>query len=245
MPYLGRCPTTSCGSGHPFGQRRPPHVDPPAPIAFVVKTYRLAEQPTQHLDLTVQVRRRRQGPKTAIARVVTDLSAFGGAKSTALQDKGPGANAQQKVWGGAVETTGLAAGTQLVPVRVTDKSAAKVTQVVPVYIFAGSLLEVGQGKPLATVKDAVAAAVAGDAIVLGDGTYRGVSNKNAALGGKNIVIVGNNGPTAVTIDCGGSQRFFSLNNSGENLAATIAGVTIKNCAFGALRNRLVSGVRRW
>ncbi len=82
-----------------------------------------------------------------------------------------------------------------------------------------------------TIQAAVTAAGSGDTVIIADGTYSGVGNRDIDFGGKSLTVQSASGDSAKTvIDCGGSSsanhRGFYI-HSGET-AAVISGLTIKN-----------------
>ncbi len=81
-----------------------------------------------------------------------------------------------------------------------------------------------------TLQAGIDAALAGDTLSLGDGTFVGAGNRDLDLGGKDLVIVGASGdPASVVIDAQGSSgdphRVFTF-HSGETSATLIANVTL-------------------
>ena len=82
----------------------------------------------------------------------------------------------------------------------------------------------------ATIQAAIDAAVAGDEVVVADGTYAGPGNKDLdfGAGGKAITVRSESGnATTCIIDCLGSGRGFHFHNS-ETSAAVVSGFTIRN-----------------
>ncbi len=79
-----------------------------------------------------------------------------------------------------------------------------------------------------TIQAAITAAATGDQILIRDGTYTGVSNKNLSFGGKAITVrSANDNPGACIIDCQSNGRAFIFNN-GESGNAVVQGITIRN-----------------
>lgn len=80
-----------------------------------------------------------------------------------------------------------------------------------------------------TIQQAVDAAVPGDEILLEDGLFEGVGNRDITFAGKDLIVRSRNGAAACTIDAGGSlsepHRAFRLDD-GETQAARIDGITI-------------------
>ena len=91
----------------------------------------------------------------------------------------------------------------------------------------------------ATIQAAVNAAAGGDTVLLADGTYTGVGNRDIDFGGKNLVVTSQNGPSRTIIDCNGTytsdasgnHRGFYLHNGETN--AIISGLTIENGREGS------------
>ena len=102
-----------------------------------------------------------------------------------------------------------------------------------------------------TIQAAVNASTNGDEIVLTDGTFTGVGNREVDFLGKEIVIRSQNGAAATTINCGGQNGFFFTSSETDlsqlrnvtitsaNLAVAcnpgsplISGCSITACSFG-------------
>ena len=95
--------------------------------------------------------------------------------------------------------------------------------------FADSLLVPSQ---YATIQDAIDAAVAGDEVVIADGTYTGVGNRDLDFGGKAITVRSASGdPALCVIDCQGDDidphRGFYFHSS-ESADSVVEGLTITN-----------------
>ncbi len=86
---------------------------------------------------------------------------------------------------------------------------------------------VGPDGPKATFQAAIDATSAGDEVVVADGVYSGIGNRNISYHGKPITVRSANGPKQCVIDCGGSDRAFTLAD-GETLDSVIQGFTIRN-----------------
>lgn len=83
-----------------------------------------------------------------------------------------------------------------------------------------------------TIMAGVNAAVSGDTVLLADGLYTGAGNRGIDFGGRDIVLMSENGPHTCIIDCEYQDRGFYL-HTGETSAAHIIGITIRNgFAFG-------------
>jgi predicted outer membrane repeat protein len=80
--------------------------------------------------------------------------------------------------------------------------------------------------PFATIQEGLDAAVAGDEVVVADGTYSGVGNRDLDFRGKGVALhSANNDPTTCTIAPAQFGRGFFF-HSGETGAATVRGFTI-------------------
>jgi len=78
-----------------------------------------------------------------------------------------------------------------------------------------------------TIQTAINASANGDTVVVADGTYSGVGNRNLNFNGRNITVRSAHGPASCTINCGGLTRAFVFSN-GETASAVVEGFTITN-----------------
>jgi predicted outer membrane repeat protein len=76
-----------------------------------------------------------------------------------------------------------------------------------------------------TIQAAINAAVNGDEIVLGDGTYRGTGNRDMDFKGKAVTVQSEKGAEGCVIDCQNAGRGFVF-HSGESSGSILEGVTI-------------------
>ena len=81
------------------------------------------------------------------------------------------------------------------------------------------------------IQDAINASVNGDEVVVADGTYTGIGNRDIDFKGKAITVRSQNGFVNCAIDCQGTQsdphRGFKF-ISGETTASVLDGFTITN-----------------
>jgi hypothetical protein len=81
--------------------------------------------------------------------------------------------------------------------------------------------------PKATIQAGINVAEEGDDVVVADGVYTGVGNKNLSFDGKTIHVQSESGPKACIIDCERDGRGFHLQR-GETPDAIIDGFTVRN-----------------
>ena len=98
-------------------------------------------------------------------------------------------------------------------------------------ISLGAIINVPADQP--TIQAGIDAATAGDSVLIANGTFTGIGNKNLDLLGKAIELKSENGPLHTTIDCENDGRGFYI-HSGEGEDTILKGFTIKNCtdSFG-------------
>ena len=94
-----------------------------------------------------------------------------------------------------------------------------------------SLGDGSESAPFATIQRAVDAAVDGDTVLMGDGTYTGSGNRDVVVESKSLVVRSVNGSELTTIDCQADsldrhRAFSCLGNSTH--AVTIDGFSIIN-----------------
>ncbi|MCP4312894.1 MAG: right-handed parallel beta-helix repeat-containing protein [Bacteroidetes bacterium] len=86
---------------------------------------------------------------------------------------------------------------------------------------------VGPGETYTTIQAGIDAAVAGDIVVVRDGTYTGTGNKDLDFYGKAITLRSEHGAATTIIDCENSGRGFYF-HSGETISSVVDGFTITN-----------------
>lgn len=76
-----------------------------------------------------------------------------------------------------------------------------------------------------TIQAGIDAAVNGDTVLIADGIYTGLGNKNLDFAGRAILVVSENGPHSCIIDCEQMGRGFYF-HSGETANSIVDGFTI-------------------
>jgi len=106
--------------------------------------------------------------------------------------------------------------------------------------------------PYDSIAEAIAAAADGMLVVVLDGTYTGLGNRDLSFNGKKIEVRSQNGPSRCVIDCGGAGRAFIF-DSGESSDSVLRGLTITggsagkgggvycNGASPIIRNNVIAG----
>ena len=84
-----------------------------------------------------------------------------------------------------------------------------------------------------TIQEAIDAAFNGDTVLVADGTYTGIGNKNLDFSGKAITVTSENGPFDCTIDCENDGRGFYF-QSGETSNSVLSGFTVTNGSVGGM-----------
>ncbi len=94
--------------------------------------------------------------------------------------------------------------------------------------FVGDPLEDGSlAYSFNTFQEGIDAAVGGDTVMVLDGTYSGVGNRDIDFLGKAITVRSMNGPGNCIIDCQGEGRGFYF-HSNETVTSLVQGFTIRN-----------------
>ncbi len=90
--------------------------------------------------------------------------------------------------------------------------------------------------PFDAIQEGIYAAAPGDTVLVADGTYTGIGNREIRYQGKAITVRSENGPENCTVDCGavvtetrGGFYFYS----GEGPGAVLEGMTITGSSFNA------------
>lgn len=78
-----------------------------------------------------------------------------------------------------------------------------------------------------TIQAGIDAAVSGDTVLVANGTYTGAGNKDLDFGGREIVVMSENGPENCIIDCQNDARGFYF-HSNETSNSVVDGFTIIN-----------------
>ena len=94
-------------------------------------------------------------------------------------------------------------------------------------VYAPSPVTISVPGDLSTIQAAINVAIAGDTVLVADGTYTGPGNRNLDLLGKDLVLRSENGPASTIIDCENLGRGINVIN-GETSDAVIDGFTITN-----------------
>jgi len=92
---------------------------------------------------------------------------------------------------------------------------------------AGSSSNVGTVQsPFLTLQQGLSAIGNGGQVIVNDGLYKGVGNKNLSIASQSSSITSLNGPNKTIIDCEGSGYAFEVFSAGS---VTFTGFTIRNC----------------
>ena len=82
-------------------------------------------------------------------------------------------------------------------------------------------------KDYPTIQQGIDTAINGDTVLVADGTYKGIGNRDIDFKGKDIIVVSENGAESTIIDCENEGRGFYF-YSGETKKAILSGFTITN-----------------
>lgn len=89
----------------------------------------------------------------------------------------------------------------------------------------GDIIHVPGFQP--TIQAGIDAAANGDTVLVADGVYTGIGNRDLDFGGKAITVQSENGPENCIINCESSGRGFIFQN-GEGSSSVVSGLTIIN-----------------
>ncbi len=91
-------------------------------------------------------------------------------------------------------------------------------------------VDVNGGGDYLTIQEGINAATNGDTVLVADGIYTGVNNKDLTWDGnvKHLIVKSENGPENCIIDCENDGRGFLLSNTYQNNSDIIEGFTIRN-----------------
>ncbi|MCZ6690952.1 MAG: hypothetical protein O7H41_15285 [Planctomycetota bacterium] len=161
-----------------------------------------------------------------IASATIDLTAIGGSATQAMTLVG---NAGPKVgiYEVTVDTTGLTTDVYDLAITVTDVAGSFAEDTLGFTVYSGAVLNV----PTVLypfIQDAIDAAANGDIVLVQDGTYTAMRDKNLQTNGKSIIVMSQNGAVSTRIDCLSAGRAFLFNNSGETTSTVIYGFEIVN-----------------
>jgi predicted outer membrane repeat protein len=97
------------------------------------------------------------------------------------------------------------------------------------YLTLSSYLIIRVPGYVSNIQEAIDLTSSGDTVLVAPGTYTGTGNRDLDYGGRNIVVISEEGPEFTIIDCEGSQsdphRAFNF-ITGENSSAILEGFTI-------------------
>ncbi|MHC4570513.1 MAG: LamG-like jellyroll fold domain-containing protein [Planctomycetota bacterium] len=122
-----------------------------------------------------------------------------------------------------------------------------------VHVSLGNTLYVPQ--EYETIQEAIDAAECGDTVIVSDGTYKGLGNKNIVFHGKAITVRSENGPRNCVINCEGAGRGFMFPHGEEDGNSVVDGFSIFasdwqaiQCERGSsptITNCVISGTESW
>lgn len=89
------------------------------------------------------------------------------------------------------------------------------------------VVDLAGGGDYLTIQEGVTATGEGDTVLVASGVYTGAMNRSLDFGGKNFVLMSQDGPESTVIDCEGASRGV-LFQSGEGSTALFVGFTVTN-----------------
>ncbi len=92
----------------------------------------------------------------------------------------------------------------------------------------------GGGGDFLTIQEGIDAAADGDTVLVADGIYTGIGNKNLDFGGKPITVKSRNGPEYCIVDGEGEGTGFYFHTS-EGPSSLLEGLTIRNFNASGIR----------
>ena len=101
--------------------------------------------------------------------------------------------------------------------------------------------------PKLTIQAGIDASVNGDAVIVADGTYMGVGNKNLDYGGRLITLQSENGAATCIIDCEAEGRGFHFRQTGVEMealcAVSVAALTVYDMCKAVDRGIRIADIR--
>ncbi|MBI5267058.1 MAG: hypothetical protein HY851_07485, partial [candidate division Zixibacteria bacterium] len=92
-----------------------------------------------------------------------------------------------------------------------------------------------------TIQAGIDAAVSGDTVLVADGTYKGVGNRNITFNGKAIVVRSENGSAATIVDVDSTKNRGFIFSGGEDTMSVLDGFTITRAIADTGAGVLVNG----
>ncbi len=201
------------------------------PPTFKCRTEIAAPGATLNLQVDITDGNSNLPTQDDLASATIDLTSFGGGASQPLT-LATTLNTKTKRYTASVVTTGAPASVYLLPVFASDVNGNTTQTDVTVILGTGTVRSVGVGQTYATIQDGIDAAVAGDVVLVREGTYTGAGNFQISLLGKLIVVAAEFTPNQCTITHPSGQDGFHLITSGETPATWIVGFRFLNCQMG-------------
>ncbi len=83
-----------------------------------------------------------------------------------------------------------------------------------------------------TIQAGIDVAAEWDTVLVADGTYTGIGNRDLGFDSRNIVLMSENGPDSTILDCEGELLRCLILDGGQDSTTVIQGFTIKNADVG-------------